>query len=136
LTEFNEELSGNDRKDVPVFKLVDYKRELDYMHKSSYCGVNCEKCPVYIASTADDDGLRADVVRDWGTLYKREFKISDINCFGCKSDTLFGVCSKCDISVCNKNRGITSCADCTDFECDRIKRFYDYQRVNNTGVLE
>jgi hypothetical protein len=98
------------------------------MHRSSYCGVNCEKCPVYIATMADDDSLRADTAKKWGAMYKREFKISEINCLGCKSGMLFGLCSQCDISLCNKNKNITNCADCPDFQCDRIKRFYEYQK--------
>jgi len=103
------------------------------MHKSSFCGVNCEKCNVYIATTTDDNELKEKVIKEWGELYKRTFSIDDIKCFGCKSGVLFGLCALCDIRPCNEEKGTDSCEDCKVFPCDRMKRFYDFHKENDTG---
>jgi len=34
-----------------------------------YCGLNCEDCPVFIASANDDDMLRQKTAREWSGLY-------------------------------------------------------------------
>lgn len=103
------------------------------MHKSSYCGVNCEKCNAYIASVTNDDCVRQKVIDEWGKLYKRTFHIEEINCRGCKSDALFGLCAKCDIRTCNNDKDIDNCGDCELFPCERIQRFFDFHRNNETG---
>ena len=44
------------------------------MHRSSYCGINCEKCKVYIGTMADNDELKQEIANEWSILYKRDFK--------------------------------------------------------------
>ena len=103
------------------------------MHKSSYCGVNCTECKVYIGTINNDDHIKQEIANEWSVLYKRDFKRDDMLCKGCKSDTLFSLCSLCDISACNKKRSIENCEDCDTFPCERIQRFFDYHKSNNTG---
>ena len=43
------------------------------MHRSSYCGINCEKCKVYLATMADDDKVKEEIANEWSALYKRNF---------------------------------------------------------------
>ncbi|MCL2663649.1 MAG: DUF3795 domain-containing protein [Oscillospiraceae bacterium] len=105
------------------------------MHKSSYCGINCEKCKVYLATMADDDSLKQEIAKEWSALYKRKFTKEDMVCKGCKSDVLFALCSSCDITSCNKERGIENCNECVEFPCDRYQQFLDYQKINNTGAV-
>ena len=104
------------------------------MHRSSYCGINCEKCKVYVATIKNDDSLKQEIADEWSDLYKRSFNKEDMICYGCKSDTLFCLCSLCDIPGCNKKHNIENCEDCTEFSgCERIKRFFDYHKNYNTG---
>ena len=103
------------------------------MHRSSYCGVNCEKCKVYIGTVNDDDGVKQEIADEWSIFYKRDFKKEDMICRGCKSDALFSLCSLCDIAPCNKERSIENCEDCDVFPCDRIQKFFDYHKNNDTG---
>ena len=105
------------------------------MHRSSYCGVNCEKCKVYIGTMADNDKIKQEFATEWSILYKRDFKKEDMVCKGCKSDTVFALCSLCDITSCNISRGIENCEDCKEFPCERIQRFFNYHKENNTGHL-
>ena len=103
------------------------------MRRSSYCGVNCEKCKVYIGTLENDDRIRQEIADEWSILYKRGFKKEDLICTGCKSDTLFSLCSLCDIAPCNKERNIDNCEDCGVFPCDRIVKFFEYHKTNDTG---
>ena len=103
------------------------------MHKSSYCGVNCEKCNVYIATLTSNDALKEKVIEEWGALYKRNFEKEDIVCMGCKSDTRFMLCSLCDIGTCNNKHNVTNCEDCVDFLCQRIQRFFDFHKKYGSG---
>ena len=106
------------------------------MHRSSYCGINCTKCKLYIATTTDDDNMRIEVANEWSTLYKRSFKKEDMICKGCKSDTLFILCSHCGITQCCLARGVENCEDCDVFHsCERIQEFFQYQITHNTGAI-
>lgn len=103
------------------------------MHRSSYCGINCEKCKAYIATLADNDELKEQLANEWGELYKRHFSKEDMICYGCKSDTLFVLCSLCDIRTCNEKHEITNCEDCASFICERMNRFFEYHKTHDTG---
>ena len=103
------------------------------MHRSSFCGVNCLKCKVYIATMADNDILKKEIADEWGALYKRDFAIEDMVCKGCKSDVLFGLCALCDITPCNKSHGTANCEDCDVFPCKRIQSFFDFHNNFDTG---
>ena len=105
------------------------------MHSSSYCGVNCEKCGVYIAAVTSDEHLKEKMAKEWGALYKRAFKTEDISCEGCKSGIVFTLCARCDIKTCNESRDIDNCGECAVFPCDRIQRFFDFHKTHDTGSV-
>ena len=35
----------------------------------AYCGLNCNKCPVLIATANNDDMLRQKTAKEWSDLY-------------------------------------------------------------------
>ena len=105
------------------------------MHRSSYCGVNCEKCKVYLATMSDSDALKTEIAHEWSILYNRDFKKEEMVCKGCKSDTRFYLCSACDIITCNVERDIESCEDCDVFPCERYQKFLEYHKNNDTGAV-
>jgi len=105
------------------------------MHRSSYCGINCEKCSAYIATINNDDDLKQKIAEEWGSLHNRQYVKEEINCLGCKSEEIFTACTKCDIRNCNLTRGIENCQDCEMFPCDRLQRFFDYHKANKTGSV-
>jgi hypothetical protein len=82
----------------------------------AYCAINCAKCPVFIA-TANDY---------METQGMQELKPQDMNCIGCKTEEIrFLGCMSCQIRKCCRNKELTTCAGCTDFEtCDMLKGFY------------
>ncbi len=90
---------------------------------SSYCGVNCSKCPIFIATKENSDILKSELAIKWGEMYNKEFTLSDIHCEGCKSEHRFVMCSQCNIEVCNTTKDNDSCYDCSEYQCIRIRRF-------------
>lgn len=104
------------------------------MIMSSYCGVKCESCKVFIATKNSDNSLKHIIAKEWGRLYKRQFTIEEIYCEGCKSNKVFCMCVKCDIRDCNTEKNIHNCSICNVYPCDRMIKFYQYQKEKQTGV--
>ncbi len=102
----------------------------------AYCGMNCGKCPVFIATARNDDMLRQKTARDWTNSYAKiletvgieSLKSEDINCHGCKSEQghFFG-CNKCTIKPCCQEKNLVTCAGCREYEsCEILKGFYSF----------
>lgn len=103
----------------------------------AYCGLNCHKCPIFIATATDDDALRQKTAREWADLYAEFLKLvgieslkpEDMNCRGCRSESghFFG-CEKCPIRPCCQEKNIVTCAGCIEYEsCDTLKGFYSFE---------
>jgi hypothetical protein len=103
----------------------------------AYCGINCDKCPVFIATSEDDDSLRQKTAKEWSNLYGKilesfgihSLKPEDINCYGCRSEQgLFIGCASCSIRKCCQDKGFITCAGCDEYEsCDMLKSFYSFE---------
>ncbi len=102
--------------------------------KLAYCGINCEECPVFIATVNNDNELREKTAQEWSDVYKdylamlgmNGLKPEDMNCRGCWSerDRFMGSMS-CPMRKCSQERDLTTCAGCNDYEiCDMLKGFY------------
>lgn len=102
----------------------------------AYCGMICNKCPVFIAAATNDDALRQKTARDWTNRYAEilktvgieSLKPEDINCHGCRSEHchFFG-CEKCAIKPCCLEKNLITCAGCQEYEfCDILKGFYSF----------
>lgn len=101
------------------------------MTKLGYCGLNCEGCPVLIATVNDDNALRQATAKAWSQLYagflKDELKTQDMNCSGCQSENerLFVGCRDCPIRGCCGEKGFSSCALCAEYEtCGMLIGFF------------
>ena len=102
----------------------------------AYCGLNCNKCPVLIATANNDDVLRQKTAKEWSDLYAEilskvgiyDLKSEDINCRGCRSNLgLFVGCVNCLIRKCCLEKKIITCASCNEYEsCDMLKGFYSF----------
>lgn len=92
----------------------------------SYCGLMCSTCPAYIATINNDDELRKKTADEWSKSFSPDIKAEDINCKGCKSDTVFGYCSICEIRSCSRNNSYSSCAECSSFGCDKLESIHKY----------
>ena len=100
----------------------------------AFCGIDCEKCPVRIATLKNDNQLRQKTAKEWSDLYRENLErfgiqslnVQDINCCGCRSDRgLFIGCASCSIRKCCDDKGFITCASCDDFgSCNLLNAFY------------
>jgi hypothetical protein len=92
----------------------------------AYCGIVCSKCPVYLATQADDDKAREDVAKLWSKQYGMDIKSQDANCDGCQkiNGLLFSHCRVCGIRACGIEKKVSNCAVCADYACEQLKLFH------------
>lgn len=86
------------------------------------CGIECGECPAYKATQADDNELRAKTAAEWTKSFGHPLQPEDINCDGCTTEggRKIGYCGMCEIRKCGTGRGLTSCAFCPDYACERL----------------
>jgi len=102
----------------------------------AYCGLDCNECRAFKATQAKDPEWKGQIAKQWTEGLKVKFKPEDINCHGCKSDTISGWCRKiCKIRPCAEEKNVKTCAHCTNYPCDRLKEFLSNEPVA-TGNLE
>lgn len=130
MAEGHEEIHFIDTSKVLAEVLV--ARYLRETKGNSYCGINCQGCPVYKATVTNDVDLKKHVMSEWGKMYKREFDIAEVQCRGCKSQVVFGLCAKCDILKCNQDKGLDYCQQCKEYPCERMIRFE--KNLKETGT--
>jgi hypothetical protein len=98
---------------------------------TAYCGLNCNECPTYQATQANDIAKREKVASDWSKFFGVELTAEDINCDGCKSksEVMFMHCKNCNIKSCCQSKEIDTCADCNDYPCETLNGFFTMMPV-------
>ena len=90
----------------------------------AYCGLHCDECRAFKATQAKDIEWKKQIAKQWSEGLNVEFRPEDIDCRGCKSDTISGWCRKiCRIRPCAEGRKVETCADCDDYQCEKLKEF-------------
>ncbi|MFC1668762.1 DUF3795 domain-containing protein [Spirochaetota bacterium] len=91
----------------------------------SICGLDCGKCPVYIATVGDDDDERKKIAKQWSQAMQKELKPEDINCVGClkKEGNHFIHCSSCEIRICGMEKSLNNCGLCSNYSCGKLDDF-------------
>lgn len=80
--------------------------------------MNCSACEAYLATESQDEGEKIRIAAIWSERYGSEIKPEDINCMGCRSESLrFAWCYKCPIRACVIAKGYQNCGDCPDLPC-------------------
>lgn len=96
----------------------------------AYCGLTCHTCPIYLATREKNPkkkrGMRAKIAGKINKLYKEKLKAEDVtDCDGCKTEErLFSGSQKCEIRKCARDKGIESCAHCSEYPCEKLKKFF------------
>ena len=89
----------------------------------AYCGFDCGKCPIYIATAEDNDEMRQSLAEKLSTPEKTLTK-EDINCFGCKGEVRYihPFCNVCAIRLCAISHGVSfNCGECEEYPCAEIE---------------
>lgn len=89
----------------------------------AYCGFNCQDCPVYQATTSQDEGLRAAILAQYQHA-NPHLTLEDLFCHGCKSNSADNthLCKTCEMRCCCRAKNLITCANCNDYPCAIIER--------------
>ena len=89
------------------------------------CGLECAKCPAFIARRDDDDELRTKTAREWSEMFHAEFTPESIDCCGCLASGVHGpYCGMCEIRSCCMEKGLLTCACCADYGCEKLQKVH------------
>ena len=92
----------------------------------SRCGLECTQCPAFIARVEDNDELRRKTAEEWSKQFNMTVPPERINCDGCLSEGVHSqYCEMCEIRKCGKEKGLTSCAFCGDYACEKLGKVLD-----------
>ena len=93
---------------------------------TAFCGLSCHECGAFQATRDNDDKKRAEVAELWSKEYKSDIKPEDINCEGCltQSGNVFNYSRICEIRKCGKEKGVENCAHCSEYVCEKLKKFF------------
>ncbi len=91
----------------------------------SYCGINCTKCPAYLATQKNDAEEIKKIAKEWSSDAMK-FAPEEIYCDGCcKEGRHFSWVNNCDIKKCCTEKELENCAYCDDYICDILKNSLD-----------
>jgi hypothetical protein len=96
----------------------------------AYCGLDCVKCPAYVATQANDrEGLEKTAAMWREHSNTPEITADSIMCDGCPTvdGRLSNYCSICEIRACALERSVEICALCTEYDgCGKLATFYEH----------
>ena len=93
------------------------------------CGIVCSECEAFKATRDYDIEAIHCVTKEWTERYKVDFKPEMVWCTGCMSsgERKCSHCTNgCDIRACVKSRQLSTCADCADYACDKLQKFFAF----------
>lgn len=95
----------------------------------AYCGLDCAKCPAYVATQAGDREALERTAAMWREQFSApEITADSIVCDGCMMDgRLSGYCSICEIRACALGRSLATCAPCAEYDgCGKLAAFHEH----------
>ncbi len=101
----------------------------------AYCGLDCGECRAFKATITGDSEWKKTIAKEWSKALKTEFKPEDVNCSGCKSNTISGWCRKiCKIRPCAEGRNLETCAECEEYPCVNLNAFLSSELVARNNL--
>ncbi|MBO4562203.1 MAG: DUF3795 domain-containing protein [Clostridia bacterium] len=103
----------------------------------AYCGLDCRKCPAYIAAANDDDAIREKTAKLWSELNGVTITPDQINCDGCREagrKTVFCE-SMCAVRRCARERELFSCGSCGEMgTCPKLGAITEHSPETLTNL--
>ena len=89
----------------------------------AYCGLNCDECPVYLASISQNADEQVRLAKEYSTVTCK-FSKADMYCLGCHSEVISEkMCGGCEIRKCGAEKSCKNCAECNDFPCPILEKY-------------
>ncbi len=100
------------------------------------CGLKCSECPSFMATLNNSDTAREKVATQWSKFFGMTLTLKDINCDGCQSDSerLFMYCKSCQVKECCQSKRFSTCAECSDYPCDKLNNFFSIMPDAKKGL--
>lgn len=92
----------------------------------AYCGLDCAACEAYLATQAEDEAAKLDLLARWRVEFDTpDMPIEAVTCDGCTSKgRLGGYCRVCPVRACGHEKGVENCAYCIEYEnCQTLHDF-------------
>lgn len=87
------------------------------MEMIGYCGYNCHLC----AARSDDPAVRQRLVDGWKKYFGHQhYTAENVHCCGCLGEGHLAD-QECQARPCARQRGVSNCAFCDDFPCDKVR---------------
>lgn len=103
----------------------------------AYCGLDCCACRAFKATQAKDSEWKKTIANQWNEGLSTGFSPEDIDCNGCRSETISGWCRKiCKIRPCAEQKKVKTCAECDDYQCEKLKEFLSNEPVATKNLEE
>jgi hypothetical protein len=83
--------------------------------------------------------MRVEISRRCKEQYGMKYESEDItDCDGCRTEggRLFSACKDCAIRNCARQKGIETCAHCTDYVCGKLEAFFATDPAAKTSLDE
>jgi hypothetical protein len=111
--------------------MIRFRGERDGGEMIAYCGLTCHTCPIYLATRKENKEeqarMRVEISRRCKEQYGMKYEPEDItDCDGCRTEggRLFSACKDCAIRNCARQKGVETCAHCTDYVCGKLEAFF------------
>lgn len=104
-----------------------------------YCGIDCEKCDVYIATKNNDQELRKKTAEYWSKLNNVQIPVEAMYCTGCRMDGVKTVyCDKmCQIKKCAEQKKKNCCNECEAWQnCPTLKMITEHNSDAMDNLLK
>jgi hypothetical protein len=94
----------------------------------AYCGIDCSKCPSYIATQSGSSEELDKVAKKLAERYRAEVKSEYVLCDGCKADKRhsYFCANSCKMRKCCIEKNYGSCIECDDFPCKELQFELDH----------
>ena len=102
----------------------------------SYCGINCEECPVFNLKYTQKQKNYGLVAGSWSSALNTKISKKELHCDGCKSQNRFVHCRDCDIETCCKEKGVENCSTCSEQDnCSHLISFHEWFEQNKIFMM-
>jgi hypothetical protein len=102
----------------------------------SACGLVCSDCDAYLATQKGDAAAAQAIAAQWSEQFGTSIPPEAVWCDGCMTggERRCGHVAECNIRACVVERGLSNCAGCEDYACDKLEEFF--QMAAESGARE